>query len=208
MGMPTAPAARAPALARRYSIELAAYTMTCSPGRTPIAVSALARRLRAWWNSAQERRRSPSMRAGRSGVRAAWSATRSTEPAGGGALMGERESRSAPLRLSRDSVGAASRIGATPARALGSRHHGADGPGAPLPLRPLRHFVAHGRQSFARLPRDAALRLGLARRVRVWPERIGEAARREPRRLDGLLWGHPEHRHVEEDLEHRLLLDV
>src|SRR5947199_84750 len=86
--------------------------------------------------------------------------------------------------------------------------HAAHGAGRPLPLGPRSDVVAERREAVARLTRQPTLRLDLARRHHVRPERVGEAAGGDPRHLDRLLDRHAEHGHVEEHLEHRLLLDV
>src|SRR2546428_11497117 len=63
-------------------------------------------------------------------------------------------------------------------------------------------------QRVARLARNASLSLDLAGRDRVRPERIRMTARRDAGCFDGGLRVHSEDRGVQEDLEHRLLLDV
>src|SRR5207249_2340481 len=81
--------------------------------------------------------------------------------------------------LSSDRVRAAPRVGAGPAGAVRADAHRAHRTRAPFPLRPLDDGVAEAAESVARLPRDPSLDLQLARRVRVRPERIGEAPRGE-----------------------------
>jgi hypothetical protein len=68
--------------------------------------------------------------------------------------------------------------------------------------------VAQAAERVARLGAQARLGLEQAGRVRVRPERIGEASRGDARGLDSLLRRHAVGRDVEEHLEHGLLLDV
>src|SRR5207249_10589420 len=78
----------------------------------------------------------------------------------------------------------------------------------PLPVGPLADGVAERDEAVARLAWDPSLRFQLAGRHRVRPEGVGVTARGDARRLDRLLRIHAEDRDVQEDLEHRLLLDV
>src|SRR5439155_10221769 len=113
-----------------------------------------------------------------------------------------------PTYLAGDRVRAAPRVGAGPARALGPDAHAAHRARAPLELGPLGDDVAERGERVAGLARDPPLDLHLAGGHRVRPERVGEATRGQARRLHRGLQLHAEDRDVEEDLEHRLLLDV
>src|SRR5262249_57691238 len=95
-----------------------------------------------------------------------------------------------------------------PAGTLGADSHAADRASAPFPVWPCGNVMAERREAVASLTRQSALRLDLARRHHVGPERVGEATRGDPWHLDRLLDRHAEHGDVEEHLEHCLLLDI